>query len=327
MRKGESIISIAITLLVVLIVLAIQKQWSPATLESMASTAEDYVLKSTGLRGRTPEFPGYERVSIFRLGQYRAALYRAVPSPWIFAAYRFMIFDNHAKVVFREDTVEASTRPWTTLYDFAGRHGRPDPRTGGHPIYARDLSGTGQPDALLGQYSGGDHCCTTVTVIQLGSDGKVKPAGRISGLDGLPFQGLEIRKLRPGKGRELIVHRPYQTLCGAHADAADVRAVYAYRDGRFIDQTSQFSAYLNQVLEGELARWKRPTNRSLHLLQTVATSYSLAGNPQAGEQFFQDNLPMFASQLEASGADPGSCTQDVSKLVKSLSPRPAAPLQ
>jgi hypothetical protein len=318
MHKGESVISLAITLLVVLIVLAIQKQWSPATLENMASSAEDYVLQTTGLRGRIPDLPGYERVSTFSLGAYRAALYRAVPSPLVFASYRFIIFDRSMKPVFKKDSTEASVRPWTTLYDFAGTHGRPDPRTGGYPIYSRDLTGNGVPDALLGEYSGGDHCCTTVTVIELASGGRLRAIGQIAGLDGLPFEGLEIRKLAPGPGREFIAHRPYRTLCGPHPDAADVLAIYAYIDGNFSDQTSRFAAYLNEVLQQNLAKWNRPNERSLHLLQTVTVDYSEAGKVGKGEEFFQDNLPLFVPQLQSNGIDPSACMQDMAKLVNSI---------
>jgi hypothetical protein len=319
MHKGESIISVAITFLVVLVVLAIQKQWSPATFEDIASSAEDYVLKTTGLRGRIQDLPGYERVNSFRLGRYRAALYRAVPSPLVFASYRFVIFDQAFKPVLQVDSVESTTRPWTALYDFAGSHGRPDPRTGGHPIYARDLTGDGAPDALLGQYSGGDDCCTTVTVIELGQGSQVKVLARIGGLGGLPFEGLDIRNLDRGQGRELIAHRPYQTLCGDHADAADVLAIYAYNHGKFIDQTSRFSAYLNQVLQQNLARWKKPRDRSLHLLQTLATNYSEVGNAATGDQFFQTNLPLFSQQLQTNGIDPQACVQALAKLTNSLS--------
>lgn len=319
MHRGESVISIAITLLVVLVFLAVQKQWSPATLENMASSAEDYVLTTTGLRGRIPDLPGYERVSTFPLGNYRAALYRAIPSPLIFASYRFIIFNRSMRPVFKTDTIEASMKPWTRLYDFAGNHGRPDASTGGYPAYARDLTGDGAPDVLLGQYSGGDHCCTTVTVIELGRDGELRTLGRIGGLDGLPFEGLEIRKLDPGKGRELIGHRPYRTLCGAHADAADVLAIYAYHNGKFTDQTARFSSYLNQVLERNLARWNKPKDRSLHLLQTLALDYSETGRAGDGEQFFQNNLPLFSPQLQSNGVDAEACVDAVAKLANSLS--------
>lgn len=307
------------TLLIVLVVLAVQRQWSPAILEHMASSAEEYVLDTTGLRGRIPDLPGYERVKSFPLGSYHAALYRAIPSPLFFAAYRFVIFDHSFKPLFRVDSVESTMRPWTALYDFAGRHGRPDPRTGGHASYARDLTGDGAPDALLGQYSGGDHCCTTVTVIELGKEDQLKVLARIGGLDGLPFEGLEIRNLDRGKGREIIAHRPYQTLCGPHADAADVVSIYAYTAGKLTDQTSRFTSYLQEILQRNLARWTRPRDRSLRLLQTIATGYSELGQASEGERFFQANLPLFSSQLHSNGVDPEACIQAMALLANSLS--------
>jgi hypothetical protein len=319
MHKGESIISIAITAILVLIVLAIQKQWSPATFESMASSAEDFVLTTTGLKGRIPDLPGYERVKTFSLGSYRAALYRAVPAPLIFAKYRFLIFHSNGHALFSVDSVEASTTPWTKLYDFAGTHGSPNPRTGGYPVYSRDLTGDGRPDVLLGQYSGGDRCCTTVTVLEIGQD-KVSAIAEIRGVDGMPFEGLEIRSLARGRGRQLVVHRPYQTVCGAHADAADVIAIYGFENGKFVPETSRFSFYLGQVLQQDLAKWKQPRNRSLHLLQTLATDYAASGQASAGEQFFQTNLPLFSAQLQSNGVAPETCTQNLAALVGSLFP-------
>ncbi len=319
MHKGESFISIAIAATIIVLVLAIQKQWSPATFESMASSAEDFVLTTTGLRGRVPDLHGYERVKTFSLGPYRAALYRAVPAPLIFAHYRFLIFDSNGRAVFRVASVEASTTPWTSLYDFAGRHGSPDLRTGGYPVYIRDLTGDGRPDVLLGQYSGGDHCCTTVTVLELGK-GNIKVIGRIQGIDGMPFEGLEIRSLARTRGRDLIARRPYQTVCDSHAAAADVIAIYACQNGKFVLQTSRFSAYLNRVLQQDLAKWKQARERSLRLLQTLATDYAAVGQASTGEQFFQANLPLFSSQLQSNGVDPQTCAQNLAKLVTSIFP-------
>ncbi len=286
---------------------------------NMAASAENFVLKTTGLRGQIPNIPGYEQVKTFYLGRYRAEFYRATPAPLVFASYRFVIYDRSGQSVFKVDTVEASTVPWSKLYDFAGRHGLPDLRIRGGPLYTRDLTGDGNPDVILGQYSGGDHCCSTVTVIELGKD-SVKVLGRITGLDGLPFEGLDVSHLNHDPGWQLVAHRPYRTVCGPHADAADVISVYAYNNGQLSDQTAHYTAFLNRVLQGDLAKWRRDKQRSLRLLQTVATDYSKAGQPGMAVQFFQQNLPSFYAQLESSGVDPQACSRDLENLVSSLSP-------
>lgn len=318
MEKGESVISVALTAVLVLVVLGIQRRWTSSTFRDMASSAEDFVLKTTGLKSQIPDIPGYEKVRTYRLGHYRAALYRASPSPLVFASYRFVIYNRDAQSVFKINSVEASAQPWTQLYDFAGRHGLPKPRSRGRAIYTQDLTGDGIPDILLGQYSGGDHCCTTVTVIEL-DENSVKTLGRIDGLDGLPFEGLEIRRLDSQRGEELIAHRPYRTVCGVHADAADVLSVYAYQNGKFTDQTARFADFLRRVLQENLSKWKRTKDRSLHLLQTVTTDYSRVGEAATGDQFFKDNLNLFAAQLKARDVDPQACIQDMANLVNTLS--------
>lgn len=319
MEKGESAISIALTALLVLVVLGVQRRWNGSTFKNMASSAEEFVLHTTGLKSRIPDLPGYERVRTFPLGSYRAALYRASPAPLVFAAYRFILYDDQSQAVFKVDSVEATTRPWTTLYDFAGTHGLPDYHKRGRADYTRDLDGDGTPEILLGQYSGGDHCCTTVTVIELGKS-SIKTLGRISGLDGLPFEGLDIRRLDSRQpGYELVAHRPYRTVCGLHADAADVVSVYDFKDGKIAEQTAHFAAFLDHVLEKNLTKWKNTKDRSLHLLQTLATDYSATGKAAAGDQFFQQNLPLFFTQLQSRGVDPNACLQDMANLVNTVS--------
>ena len=79
-----------------------------------------------------------------------------------------------------------------------------------HPSYTRDLTGKGLPDIIMGQYSGGEHCCTVATILELGKDA-VTPIGRIDGIDGMPFEGLEVRKLIKGADWQCIAHRPIMT--------------------------------------------------------------------------------------------------------------------
>ena len=54
MQKGENIISVALAALVFFSILAIQRKWDPASFEDVASTAEDFILTKTGIRGQVP---------------------------------------------------------------------------------------------------------------------------------------------------------------------------------------------------------------------------------------------------------------------------------
>jgi hypothetical protein len=314
MQKGENIISIALAAVVFFAILAIQRRWNSASLKDVATSAEDFILTTTGIRGQIPDIAGYERVKTFRLDGYHAGLYRATPAPLVFASGRLVIYDRQNQPVFTLETLEGSTQPWTTLYDFAGRHGLPVAGGRARPDYVRDLTGDGVPDVIIGQYSGGDHCCTVATIVALGTD-TVTPIGRIDGLDGMPFEGLEVRKLNKDTSWEGIAHRSYLTACGTHADAADVISVYAFANGRYTDQTARFGDYLLDVLRQNLARWRQEKNRSLDLLQTLAVDYAALGQRDQGKSFFALNMGQFIPRLRKQNIDPNACLESLESLV------------
>jgi hypothetical protein len=317
MQKGESVISVALAAAVLLAFLAIQRRWQLATLTEVASSAGEFILATTGLRGQIPEISGYDKVKTFRLGSYRAGLYRVSPAPVLFAPGRFVIYDSTNKPVFKLDTLEGSKEAWTALYDFAGRNGLPVPGSRARPDYTRSLSGTDDPDIVLGQYSGGDHCCTTVTVIELGKD-SVKVVGRVGSLDGLPFEGLEVRKVDKDPTLELVAHRPYRTVCGTQADAPDVLAVYAYTNGQYTDQTANHVDFLESVLRQNLQKWSRERQRSLQLLQTIAVGHAVLGKREEGKRFFAMNLTAVLPELRKRGVDPNACIEDMEGLITRL---------
>jgi hypothetical protein len=317
MQKGESVISVAVAGAVLLAFLVVQRRWQPASLKEMASSAGEFILTTTGLRGEAPEIAGYAKVKTFRLGPYRAGLYRASPAPLVFAPGRFVIYDRANKPVFKLETLEGSKEPWTTLYDFAGRNGLSAPGGRTRPDYTRSLAGTPEADIIIGQYSGGEHCCTTATVVELGTD-SVKVLGSLSGLDGLPFEGLDVRKVDKDSAWELVAHRAYRTLCGLPADAPDVLAVFDYVNGQYTDQTSKHADYLQTLLRQNLQKWSRPRERSLQLLQTVAVSFAVLGSREEGKRFFAMNLPSVLPALRERGVDPNACIEDMEGLVARL---------
>jgi len=323
MHRGENVISFALAVVVVLSFVAIQRQWNPASLKDMASTAEDFILSSTGIRGQVPDLVGYERLKTYRLENYRAALYRRSPASLIFAPGRFVVYNGEGQPVFKLETLEGSRDSWTTLYDFNGRHGLPVAGGRSHPEYARSITASGLPDIVIGQYSGGDHCCTVATIIELGSEA-VSVVGRIDGLDGLPFEGLEIRDIRKGGSWECVAHRPYTTTCGDQAEPADVLSVYAFIDGHYVDDTARFEDYLTGVLNQNLTKWRQERSLSLGLLQTVAAQFAQLGRQDEGKRFFAMNFNRFLPVLQQRGIDPNVCLDDLDNLISRLPEVPLA---
>jgi hypothetical protein len=314
MQKGESVVSIALAAVVFFAIFALQRRWNPASLKDVATSAEDFILTTTGIRGQAPDIAGYERLKTIRLEGYLAGLYRATPAPLVFATGRLVIYDRQNQPVFTLQTLEGSKEPWTAFYDFAGRRGLPAANGRPRPEYTRDLTGNGIPDAIIGQYSGGDHCCTVATILALGTD-TVTPIGRIDGLDGMPFEGLEVRKLSRDPSWECIAHRSYLTACGPQADAAGVISVYAFADGRYTDQTARFPDYLLDVLRQDLAKWRQEKSRSMGLLQTLAVDYTALGQPDQGKRFFALNLGQFTASFRKQDIDPNVCLDSLESLL------------
>jgi hypothetical protein len=155
------------------------------------------------------------------------------------------------------------------------------------------------------------------TILELGKDA-VTPIGRIDGIDGLPFEGLEVRKLGKGASLQCIAHRPYTTTCGTHFDAADVLAVYAFTGSRFQDQTASYGDFLQDVLRQDLAKWRQEKNRSMGLLQTVALDYTVVGQRDVGMRFFALNLSQLMPSLQNHKVDPNACLDAVQSLVDHL---------
>ncbi len=315
-QKGEYAISVALAGAVLLTILLVRNDWQSTSLEDVASSAEEFIFRTTGI-GQVPDIAGYERLTTYRLGRYRAGLYRVAAAPLAFAPGRFIIYNRKNQPVFKLETLESAQGAWTQLYDFAGHQGLTVPGSRARPLYTRSLAGNGQPDVVVGQYSGGEHCCTTVTIVELGKDA-AQSLGRIEALDGLPFDGLELRKIAREPAGEIVAHRGYQTLCSG---SVDLPSVYAYAGGQYTEQNARSAEYLKSALEQNLARWSREKSRSIQLLQTLAADYAVVGKRDEGERFFNLNLPPLLPELEKSGVDSGACQEDVASLLDRLAGR------
>ncbi len=318
MRKGEFLISAILAIVVFLLVLGLQRDWRSSALQNAAASAEQYVLGKPTARGGYPNIAGFERIETFYLNrQYRAALYRSNSVSLGFAPGRLVIYNGENQIAYQVDTLEGARDAWTALYDFAGRQGLPARNSRPRPIYLRDLTGDRKPDVVIGLYSGGNRCCTTVNVLQVDKN-SLKLIGHVEGLDGWPFVGLEIRRIGPDPIRELVVHRPQVTACGPREDAADVVSVYSYSGGQYKDETSKFSDFLQGVLRENLAKWSREKDPSLGLLQTLAAQYAVLGQPDRAKEFFAQNLSRFLPGMKQQGFDGAACRDDLNSLVDRL---------
>jgi hypothetical protein len=302
---------------VLLTTLLVRNDWQSTSLEDVASSAEEFIFRTTGI-GQVPDIAGYERLKTYRLGRYRAGLYRVAASPLAFTPGRFIIYNRENQAVFKLETLESAQGAWTQLYDFAGRQGLAVPGSRARPLYTRSLAGNGQPDVVVGQYSGGERCCTTVTIVELEKDA-AQSLGQIEPLDGLPFDGLELRRVAREPAWDIVAHHDYQTLCSG---SVDLPSVYAYAGGQYTEQNTRSVEYLKSAIEQNLARWSREKSRSIQLLQTLAADYAMLGKRDEGERFFNLNLPPLLPELEKSGVDSGACQEDVASLLDRL----AAPL-
>jgi hypothetical protein len=146
----------------------------------------------------------------------------------------------------------------------------------------------------------------------------VRVVGSVTGLRGLPFEGLEIRKVGKDPAFELIAHRLYPTVCGTHADAADIVAVYGYANGQYTDQTGNYVDFLESVFRQNLQKWSREKERSLQLLQTIAAGYAVLGKREEGRRFFAMNLAAVLPELRRRGVDPNACLEDAEGLITRL---------
>ncbi len=315
MKKGEIIISLVLAGMVMLVFILLQQKWQSPSLEEVATSAEKYLLRKTGGPEPLPQIQGYERVKEYVIDRdLRAALYRSNAVTLGFAPGRLVIYDQSAEPVFQLPTLEGARETWTAIYDFNGHQGLPAANVHPRPLYLRDLTGNGKPDILIGQYSGGNKCCTTVSLLELAAD-SLRPIGRVEGLDGWPFAGLEIRRIGPGSVWELIARRPQVTACGGRDDAPDTIAIYGYANGTYQDQTSTFAEYIQGVLQTDLAQWSREKMPSLRLLQTLAVLNAQLGQANRAKKFFSENLARFLPGMKAQGADPKACLDDVNALI------------
>ena len=309
-KSGGAVLSLLLAATILLAVLALQKL-SESPTEPSSSGAETGELSSASADGfRIPRLDGMEAVEILEVGTLRGVVYRYISPPLVFTQGKFILYDQELGLLYEIDTLEGSRDPWTRLYDFSQprRDRRPV------PLYARDLNGDQVPEVILGQYSGGAYCCTTATIMSVGVPG-VRHLGRIEGISGLPFEGLEARDLNGDGVWELIVQVPLSVSCVSPSKAPLLPTVYAYRDGQFTRASADFSDYFERVLRQHLREWRLRRNRTVSILIHTSLLHSVLGRGGEGRTFFEENLKDVLGELEMVGVSRQACENDVMRLL------------
>ena len=134
----------------------------------------------------------------------------------------FEILKNH-KPVYRHQATENGERfNIGTFYD--------DDRDAKLVTMGRDITGDGQPDLVISEWSGGANCCLTLHIFEIGQ--QFRKIGDIDAAFG--DQGPHFVKLGGGPGLQVKVYD--WTFANWHADFADSpapRLILEYRQGQY----------------------------------------------------------------------------------------------
>jgi hypothetical protein len=94
-----------------------------------------------------------------------------------------------------------------------------------------------------------------------------------------------------------------------------VLSIFDFADGRYVDQTANYSDFFQAVLQENLKTWSKEKERSIQLLQTVAVNYAALGQRDDGKRFFAMSLPELLPALKKKGVDPNACIEDIESLL------------
>jgi hypothetical protein len=123
--------------------------------------------------------------------------------------------------------------------------------------WCRDVPGDGTKQLAYSVTSGGEHCCWTFVVLQLGS-----PVRELLRADLLDAFAAVPKQLDGGGPLELVAPDFRLEYLGdvPFVDTDPFPRIYAYRGGRYVEATRSFPAYLKAVQKkslGDLAKLRR----------------------------------------------------------------------
>ena len=314
-KGGGEVLSLILAGLTLGAVLTVQKLYESAPKSSGPERAAPESAASSTSAGDS-SFPRQKGMVVFEvreIGSYRAAIYRYASPPLIFTQGRFILYDQELTPLFETETLEGSREPWTRLYEFTGSRRR------ARTLLAKDLDADGIPEIIVGQYSGGSYCCTTVTVVSLDPSG-TRVVGRIEGIYGMPLESIEARDLDRNGIWELIVHLPLATICGPPGKSPHLPVIYTFREGNLVEASESFRNYFQQLLTRRRSHWQKRPNRSLQFLLNIVLNYALLDQKNEGQNFFSQQIDLVHAELGLNGASREACESDIQILLERTTP-------
>ena len=150
-----------------------------------------------------------------------------------------------------------------------------------------DLTGDGVPEVILSQYSGGAHCCTVAQVYSL-----TTPPRKLLDVGLLDSAGFDVVQLDSG-AKELVTGdwRFAYAYGLSFAESPAVTQIFGYRNGQYVDVTSEYPQVLLKGLEPD------PDVENGEVLYIYAT-YVMAGQGQKAEAYLRQLAPRTRQWLE-----------------------------
>lgn len=172
--------------------------------------------------------------------------------------------------------------------------------------YCGDLTGDGVPEVILGQFSGGAHCCFTYSIYTL-----TTPLRRILYAPTAHSDGFEVAQLDGQGPRELVTGdwRFAYAYGLSFAESPVLPRVYAYRGGQYVQATRDYPQFLLRTMQDttgdEYPSGAYLANYAVQVLagRSAAAEAYIKTVPAPDRAWLENYLPDIRQNLSSAGME------------------------